>query len=375
MNDTTPSVEEEQLYDNEEQVPEIREPFDPNNVDIVTQPMVISNLTDRMYYGDIDLNPDYQRYAGIWSDQKQSRLIESLIVRIPLPSFYFDAPEHDKLIVVDGLQRLWALKRFMVLPKDDPDKLKLTGLEYLTQYNGKMYEELPISIQRRIREQTITAYVIRPGTPDRVRTSIFTRINTGGATLKAMEIRNSVYRGRPAQLLLELAESEEFLEATHHRVSPRRMQDRELVNRFLAFYILGFLNYGGNYEEFLQDVLEKIKDCSEKDLDRYRKAFKDSMNLSRELLEDRAFRNLSQKGKYGAVNKALFETTAVTFASLNDEERIRLAEAKTEFNQRYSMLLKDKAFSEAITSGTGKTNSVRTRHQKMLEVVKGVIDR
>ena len=172
-------VEEEKLY-SETCVKEITEPFNPKDVDIISQPMVISNIVDQLKYGDIILDPDFQRHPDLWDDVQQSRLIESLIIRIPLPTFYFDSTDDDKLIVVDGLQRLYAIRRFMVLEEDDQDRLRLTGLEYLKEYEGRKFEELPPNIQLRIKMQTLTAYIIRPGTPDKVRTSIFTRINTGG---------------------------------------------------------------------------------------------------------------------------------------------------------------------------------------------------
>ena len=101
------SVEKENLYDkNVLEKGLITDPFNPKDVDIVSQVMAISNILDRLEHDEIILEPDFQRYKNLWDDQKQSRLIESLIIRIPLPSFYFDYDEDDHLIVVDGLQRL-----------------------------------------------------------------------------------------------------------------------------------------------------------------------------------------------------------------------------------------------------------------------------
>ena len=235
-------VEEENLYGDTPQTEgEITEPFDPKDVDIVSQPMIVANIIERLKEGSIVLEPDFQRNPDLWDDGKQSRLIESLIIRIPLPSFYFDYDDaSDKYIVVDGLQRLWAIRRFASLDKIDPDRLHLTGLEYLKEYEGKIYEELPVTFQRRIREQTFTAYVIRPGTPESVRNSIFTRINTGGLQLTPAEIKNSVYRGQAADLLRELAHSDAFVKATRGKVQSTSMTDCEFVNRFLAFYLLDF---------------------------------------------------------------------------------------------------------------------------------------
>lgn len=79
----------------------------------------------KLRYDEIVLNPNFQRLPNLWDDEKQSRLIESLIIGIPLPTFYFDMEDNGSLIVVDGLQRLTAIKRFSVLEKGDTQKLKL----------------------------------------------------------------------------------------------------------------------------------------------------------------------------------------------------------------------------------------------------------
>ena len=135
-------IENEQLYsENGDGV--ITEPFNPKDVDIISQPMVIANIVEELKEGgNIILDPDFQRIPDLWDDQKQSRLIESLIIKIPLPTFYFDAGDNENLIVVDGLQRLYAIKRFIALEKGDPKRLLLTGLEYLTEYNGYSFETI-----------------------------------------------------------------------------------------------------------------------------------------------------------------------------------------------------------------------------------------
>lgn len=296
----TDGVEEEQLYP-EAYEKEIVEPFNPKDVDIVSQPMVVSNIIDQLKYDDILLEPDFQRHPDLWNPKQQSRLIESLVIRIPLPTFYFDSTGDDKLIVVDGLQRLYAIKRFMVLDKEDPDRLRLTDLEYLSEYEGKIFEELPANIQRRIKAQTLTAYVIRPGTPDKVRTSIFTRINTGGLILEPAEIKNSVYRGQAANLLKELAHSEEFIKATRNKIDSSRMLDCEFVNRFLAFYLLGIDQYPGNLEDYLNTVMSRLQTESEHTLEICRRNFLKAMKYASGIFGDTAFRKINVSLLFGTV--------------------------------------------------------------------------
>ena len=129
-------IEEEKLYDNDREI-DIVNPFDPKEVNIESKPMVLSNIIDRLKDGAINLDPDFQRKPDLWDKKKQSRLIESLLIRIPLPIFYFDMPDDDDLIVVDGLQRLCAIRNFMVYEVGDERCLKLEGLEYLRELTGK----------------------------------------------------------------------------------------------------------------------------------------------------------------------------------------------------------------------------------------------
>lgn len=368
----TSKVEIENLYGKgSKEEAEITEPFNPKDVDIITQSMVVANIIERLRDDRILLEPDFQRNPELWDDKKQSRLIESLIVRIPLPSFYFDYDdENDKYIVVDGLQRLWAIRRFAAIGQDDPKRLRLKDLEYLPELNGKKYEDLPMLFQRRIREQTIVAYVIRPGTPENVRTSIFTRINTGGLQLTPPEIKNSVFRGRAAELLKELAHSEEFKKATGHRINPIRMQDCEFVNRFLAFYLLPLEDYRENLEFFLTAVLKTVKEAPAETLEECRAAFLKAMNTAYAVFGDKAFRKIQKNDKYGKINKPLFECVSVRFARLSESECEGLVKKKMIFMAKYENLLKNAEFIDVITNGTAKKISIEKRNKEMDRIIK-----
>lgn len=361
MNIEKSEIEEEQLYSGIYEK-EITEPFNPKDVDIISQPMVISNIIDQLKCGDILLEPDFQRHPDLWDDEKQSRLIESLMIRIPLPTFYFDSADDDKLIVVDGLQRLYAIKRFMVLDKDDEKRLKLTNLEYLNEYEGRKFEELPPNMQRRIKTQTLTTYVIRPGTPDKVRTSIFTRINTGGLTLEPAEIKNSVYRGQAANLLKELAYSEEFKKATRNKIDSKRMLDCEFVNRFLAFYLLGIKQYSGNLEDYLNEVMIRLQKESKETIEKCRIDFFKAMKYAACIFEEKAFRKINKNGQYGRINKPLYDAITVNLAKLSIQECERLLRKKDKLLEQYIELLKDEKFVNIITSGTAAIDNVKGRH-------------
>lgn len=365
-------VEEEQLY-SEIYEEEIVEPFNPKDVDIISQPMVISNIVEQLKYEDILLEPDFQRHPDLWSPKQQSRLIESLIIKIPLPTFYFDSTKDDKLIVVDGLQRLYAIKRFMVLEREDPDRLVLTDLEYLQEYEGKIFEELPPGIQRRIKSQILTAYIIRPGTPDKVRTSIFTRINTGGLTLEPAEIKNSVYRGQAANLLKELAHSDEFIKATRNKIDSSRMLDCEFVNRFLAFYLLGIKNYSGNLEDYLNNVMSRLQSESKSTIEKCRVDFLKAMKYSSDIFGDIAFRKLNKDERYGRINKPLYDSITVNLAKLSIDDCEKLLRKKNTLLEKYNILLKDQKFVDIITSGTAAIINVKGRYKTIHKLFQEVL--
>ena len=126
-------------------------------------------MVTRLKFDEIDLNTEFQRMGNLWSDEKQCRLIESILLRLPLPAFYFDADNENKWLVVDGLQRLWSLKKFIANTEiKDHEKLmikenrpiELSGLEILTELNDKeiTYDKSNRTMQRRILETPITTY-------------------------------------------------------------------------------------------------------------------------------------------------------------------------------------------------------------------------
>ena len=373
FDEATQDIQEENLYGEGDTGVSI-EPFDPKDVDIVSQTMVISNIIDRLKYDEIILDPDFQRLPNLWDDVKQSRLIESLIIRIPLPTFYFDSDKDDNLVVIDGLQRLTAIKRFAVLTKSDPDKLKLTGLEYLQEFNGCFYEDLPPRIKRRINEQSIITYLIRSGTPEKVRTSIFTRINTGGLTLTPAEIKNSVYRGRAAGLLRKLAATDVFKKATRNKIDSSRMLDCEFVNRFLAFYILGIKNYRGNLEDYLNDVLIYIQKASDGELEECEEGFARAMGYAYDIFGDMAFRKINRNHKFGQINKPLFDAVSVSLARLNEKECRTLVDKKDKLISEYQKTIAEPEFVQIISNGTARIVNVKKRHDTIYNLFRGIIE-
>lgn len=213
---------------------EMVKPFDPTKINIVMAPMALESLVKRLAHGEINLNTAFQRKSGLWSNEKKSQLIESLLLKIPLPAFYFDACDDGDWLIIDGLQRITAFYEFII-----KKSLILEGMEFFKDLDGMGYDELPRQFVRRIDESSIITYTVKEGTPQNVKYNIFKRLNTGGLELEPQEIRHALYQGPATELLMSLASTEEFLDATCRSIRTERMLDQEFVLRFAAVCYYG----------------------------------------------------------------------------------------------------------------------------------------
>ncbi|SHN94254.1 DUF262 domain-containing protein, partial [bacterium endosymbiont of Bathymodiolus sp. 5 South] len=168
-----PREEDEiEMTDNEvgEYDQDITSPFSVNDIKVTHATVMLPTIINRLKRKEIGI-PDYQRQADLWSNNQKSRLIESILLKLPLPVFYFDVSDPEKWMVIDGLQRISTIKSFFV-----KQTLKLKGLEFLIELNGKKCDDLPTNLQRTIEDTMFVAYHIEAQTPKEVRYSIFNRI-------------------------------------------------------------------------------------------------------------------------------------------------------------------------------------------------------
>ncbi|MCD8105076.1 MAG: DUF262 domain-containing protein, partial [Lachnospiraceae bacterium] len=272
--------------------------FIPAEVNIGQRPVNVYNLMERLENKEIDLNPSFQRNGNLWSLTQQSRLIESLMLKIPIPAFYFNAADEDNWIVIDGLQRLTAFQNFLVGTENKEtghrEKKRLENLQYLTDFNDHTFDELPRQYMRRIKETSIIAYTVEKGAPEEIVYNIFQRINTGGIVLNDQEIRQALYQGKVTDLIEELARTDEFLTVTENSIRTNRMLDREYITRFLAFTELDFREeYNGNIDSYLIKVMKLVNTYQEKDIDRIKISFRKIINSCYKIFGRYAFRKYS----------------------------------------------------------------------------------
>lgn len=344
-------------------------PYNPSDVDIRQQTFSVGHIMNMITDSEIELwrELDYQRKSTSWDVKQKSRLIESLIMRIPLPIFYFDGSEKPWK-VIDGLHRLTTLYTFL-----KGASFPLKDLEYLKDLEGLPFFELPFKYRRVIEEFTIEAYVINPGTPDKVKLNIFQRINTGGSSLSRQEIRNAYYRGIPVDFIDSLANSNDFLLATNSKIPQSKMRDKEAVLRFFSFF--KFLErYNPPMERFLDISMENISQIGESELSYIKSRFRQSMISCNTIFRDRAFYvlNINGEKQSSTINIALFETWAVNIALLDNDTLDILHSNQNEVVRKFILLLQDVEFHKSFSSSTSSKKAVYTRFSAIKNLVNNI---
>ncbi len=364
------SNEEDEDEDNDAE--DIISPFDPKDIQIIVEPKTIDHLVTRLRYDEIDMNTEFQRKGNLWSPGVQSRLIESILLRLPLPAFYFDATDDNKWLVVDGLQRLWTIKNFVnnTEKENEENPLELTGLEILTDYSDKgiTFDKLNRTMQRRILETPITTYLIQPGTPKDVKYNVFRRINTGGLGLNSMEIRNALNQGKPSNFLKELSEDNDIRSLL--RIQDNRMDDRELLLRAYAFINTDYTQYKKPLSTFLDRAMEGLMQKTSNELDTLAQGIFDSIFLQMELFGKHIFsRSILGGPARVKLNSALFEVWVSAIYKLNNQQRDSLLKNKKSLIDDYKLLLKDESFIRSIASSTSARGAVKIRFEKVIQLI------
>lgn len=361
-------------------------PWDPGKIRITTKSFSLRDVVDQIVDGDIDLAPDFQR-GYVWKARQRTRLIESILLGIPLPAFYFNQSSDGKYQVVDGVQRLSTISLFM----SDQHRLSKQDLEYIVDLDGLNYSELDPAALRRFRSTQIVVHIIEPQTPDEVKYDIFSRVNTLGSPLSPQEIRHAMSKDRSREFIRSLVESEEFEAATERQYWRRdpgtggdvrdsgRMTDRELVLRFCAFRSFSIEDYRqyASLDAYLIDFTRRLDGVSDhgsfsdNDLVQLDQAFRRAMVNAHEILGKAAFRRWPLGApRRGPINRALFEAQGNALA---DEPIGKLFRYKDDIAEEFRRAFDQPAYLRSVTVGTGDPNNVAQRLQTTRAILASVL--
>ncbi|GHV85485.1 hypothetical protein AGMMS50230_10930 [Spirochaetia bacterium] len=368
----------------------LQEPFDPQEISIASKGISLDAVIRRINTNTIRLSPDFQRNV-VWDNKRKSLLIESLMLNIPIAMFYVSDDGKGNWEVVDGLQRLTAIKEFIV-----DKKFKLEKLEFWTQYNGKGLDDLPPIPYNQIMETEFNFVIIQPTTQDVIKYNIFKRINTGGLPLSNQEIRHALYQGEGTKLLYEYSLSDIFLLATDRSINDSRMVARELILRCLTFMILGtdgyasndtmdtFLNKGLRILNFLENPHDKrlekdygkklLESLSIKNYKTLKQLFDLGMTRNFEIFDKNAFRISLQNQPRSPINKSLFETWGGLLASLSESDFRKLMKKKDTLLSQYDKKKKEENFYRAVSRDAWKKSNVDYRFTEVSKLIWGTIN-
>jgi hypothetical protein len=326
----------------------------PKDRKLVTQPFdfIVGSLEEQITDGQLILQDDYQR-RQIWDVKKSSRLIESLLLNVPIPVCYFAELDDGSYSVIDGQQRLTAVAKFL------SNLYPLSGLRVRPELNKKRFAELEKADQRLIKTRAIRCIVIQRESHPDIRFDVFERLNQGAVRLTSQELRNSTYRGDLNKIIKKLCGDKKFQSVRRVDSFDARMGDAEMVLRFFAFHF-NAKNYRGFFAPFLDKYLESHMKMTEQDQQIHETLFTDTVDKVDAVFGRNAFRQIGSDGSYGnQINRAIFDVEMLAFAHI---PRADLVAKKDQIVGTLKDLCSNSAeFQDAIGRATRDRARVRTR--------------
>jgi hypothetical protein len=398
----------EELLD-DESVTGIENQIEETQSEAITKPRIrqltptFSLIYDRLTYNEIELQPDFQRKDRIWKPDKKSKLIESILMGLPLPMFYFGEKENGDWVVIDGLQRITSVFDFM------SGTFELEQLEILKHYNTKSYETLDRTAQRQIQEYIITAYLIDiKSDKENIIAELFQRINTYGIRLSGQEIRSGLNQGSSVTFLRYIAGLNEFKVATDFKIKPDRQRDMEICLSAVAFIVLGYSDFDySKFDTFLSQTMKRLNHyrlelSADGSIDEGTTSLTNNSEgvylvlaekiakalvLAHEIFGGFAFKKEPKEDRQMPLSKPLFELIVSAFYFLDDQQQIMLEKKSGDFlNLFYQAIANDsteyatwiykryeeegRGFQYAISTSTGKRTTIVYRFEAFKQILK-----
>ena len=338
-------------------------PYSPDDVRISQHMYSVYQVYHWIENGVLTLSPEFQRKL-VWDVQRKSLLIESLMLKIPIPAFYFQENQEGDKLVIDGLQRLSTIYSYM------NDEFELKGLQYLNMYNGFCYSRLPRKYKTRIEETQMAVNVLDSRCHELVKFDVFRRVNTGGIPLNSQEIRNIMATEETRCLLNAMSGSAEFIKATRGKVKDLRMDAQELCLRFITFYLRynpepGKLEHLKSLTRMMDETLLELNTLEWQETVKFIELFKNSMEKCYALLGDAAF---SKEGLSHIINKPLFICWSVIMANCTLDSQVLKNRQSDARELQYQYFGQGKYYN-AITSSTATKKNMELQFEGVRKIL------
>lgn len=327
--------------------------------------------------GELILQPIYQRNF-VATDLIASKLIESLLLDVPIPVVYLAEEQDGSYSVIDGQQRLTSFLSFLEGKFPDSRPFKLLGLKVLSELNRKLFVDLESELQKKIRSSTIHSIIIKKESNPDIKFEIFERLNTGSTKLNEDEIRNTVYRGNYIELLAELSENSVFHSLVKKDNFKKRMIYRGMILRFFALSEKSYINYKSSMKQFSNKELRDNRELSAGKVKEYKARFEHCIDLVKTVFGENAFRRYipgsdDEQGKWAStqINMALFDLQMVGFVNYSKNDVLANADAIRE--ELLTLMTTDVQFQNLIGFKTSDTDNVKKRFRMYMDMLDRII--
>ena len=331
------------------------DPYEVQNIR-VTQKMITVFQIEHWISAEngvrLNLSPEYQRNL-VWDEKRKSALIESLLLRIPIPAFYLDEDSDGNKSVIDGMQRLSAIHSYL------NNEFFLTKMQYLSHCENKFFRDLEPKFRGRIEDTELAVNILDEKCPQMVKFDVFRRVNTGGLPLNFQEIRNIMAEPKVRMLLQRMAKCEEFQCATRFSVKDIRMGAQELCLRYLTILSAydwkkrDFNQYRGLLK-MMDQMIINLNMMSEESLEKLFQTFRVVMADCHELLGEYSFCKMGNN----KINKALFTSWAIVLTNAEYDMDVLNKKVDKLRDLYRKCLSEDIEFYRAITSSTGSRKNI-----------------
>ncbi|MFN3191247.1 MAG: DUF262 domain-containing protein [Aureliella sp.] len=306
----------------------------------------------------IDLKPKYQRRFR-WDEKRQSKLIESFLMNVPVPPIFLNEDSYGKYSVIDGKQRLTAISQFM------RGRLVLRDLEVFSDINGKSLDDLPGVFKSVIKTRpTIRAIIVLRQSDADIKFEVFQRLNTGGVKLNPQEIRNSTYPGPMNDLILELSELPQFHELLGIKNKSKskihqEMRDAEFVLRYFTFRE-NWSTFQGGVKRHLDLFMSENQKVKAKELDTLKKEFLETLQSVKACFGEHAFHRWQPEQNHWRkqVLASLFDAQMLACKGV-DETALKVK--KELIDADFKALFRDEEFRKSIDSATNTPSYFKYR--------------
>lgn len=333
---------------------------------VVTQPYdlaidaIVSQVKSQiLFLRPLSARPKFQRQY-VWSDGLASRLVESVLLNVPIPPCYLSENDENELDVIDGQQRIYSLYRFM------ENQYALRDLEALPELNGKRFFELPSKEQRKMRTHTLRCVVITNESHPEIKFDVFERLNTSTMPLNAQELRNCVSRGSLNDLLADLSFDDRWLAIRGRKTPDKRLADEEMILRFFSFQIQKREDYKTPLKQWLNDAARQGRRLPEQRIAELEEKWQNAITTSLTWFSPTTcFRRPGAR----AINRALFDLIMFT-ASQVDAGTAKTKSAA--FGTKYLELLNNDEFTDLISRSVDHKKRTERRFEMWLEAMRNI---